>query len=219
MNPINKKKVNDILVDYKGEKKDSLVVFGKGPSFEIVDKKENEIFLCVNDAINHIDNCDFVVINDVKNMRKIKKEKLKNLKNLLIPYHIHVKLNPGSKITRQGPKLEYTYENFKKEFDEVYNGNLIVYNLRTIDANHPEFINLKTDISSAHNGIEFLTKYLPNVKNIETYGIGGKKGYHELFVNTVTKEHIIECCSQERVNIFKEWLLKFGKNHKLKINN
>ena len=36
-------------------------------------------------------------------MRKIKKHKLIKLKNLIIPYHIHIKLNQEIDLTEQGP--------------------------------------------------------------------------------------------------------------------
>lgn len=218
MKIIKKNNLQDIFKEY--DNKNKLVIFGKGPSFQIVSKNEkndNQIFLCTNDSINYIENCDFLVINDVKNMRKVKKEKLKNLKNLIIPYHIHIKLNPGSKETSQGPSLDYTYLNFMNEFSEYYSGNLIVYNLKTIDKNYPEFINLDSAISSAHSGLEFILNNF-KIKKVTTYGIGIKNGYHELFVPTVTKEHIELCCSQLRTDIFRDELKKMTKDITLKIN-
>lgn len=219
INVIKKCNVDELVKKYKNVKKDTLVVFGKGPSFKIVDKKDNQIFLCVNDSLNYINDCDFLVINDVKNMRKIKKDKLSRLKNLLIPYHIHIKLNPGSDITKQGPSLDYTYKNFIKEFKDSYKGNLIVFNLKSIDKNYSEFVSLKTAISSAHCGIEFLLGYLKNIKNVETYGMAGKNGYHKLFEHTVNRDHLNRCCSQIRANIFKDSLIKMTTNYNLKINN
>ena len=208
MNIVKLLDLPDILKQFQS--KNELILFGKGPSFRTgVQTKSNQMIMCVNDSINHINNCDILVINDLKNMFKIETGKLKNLKNLIIPYHIHQR--------NFKPDINYTYHNFCQTFNEKYQGNLIVYNLRTINVNYSDFVSLDTAISGAHTGLEFIFKFLPSIRTVSTYGIGKKNGYHPLFVPTVTKEHLKTKCSQARTNMFKNWAIALCNKFKVQL--
>ena len=215
------KKNNIYRLVNKFKNKQKLVVFGKGHSFKIPIKKDlDTIFICINDSINYVENCDFLVINDLKNLKKIDINKLNNLKNLIIPYHIHIKEMKNGKIEYLGPKFNFTYEDFVDAYQTIYKNNLIVYNLHTAAINYGEFITLETTISGAHNGIEFVLEYFPNVKDIETFGIGSGYGYHNLFENTEPKSHLDTFCSRSRSRFFKNELIKLIKKYEknIKIN-
>lgn len=206
MKIIYKKNINEIINLYKT--KNQLVIFGKGPSYKPnIIKKENQIFACVNDSINHIDNCDFLIVNDLKNFKKIDDKKLKNVTNLIIPYHIHINWKAD---------INFTYINVIEQLKDKFNNNLIVYNLRTINKNYKEFINLNTCMSGTHNIVEFNCSFL-KMKHIITYGIGKGSNYHKLFINTVTKEHLDIFCNKKRVNQFNKKLNQLCKDIKLEI--
>lgn len=149
------------------------IIFGKSPSFQIIKEKQPEqFFVCVNETINHIDNCDLLVCNDIDAFDKIDLHQLKNLKNILIPYHIHINSSFNQNVT---------YNNVITKIKDYFHGNLIIYNLRTANKEHTEHITLQSTMTSAHTGFEFMGRNLPQIKLVDFYGVLKGTGYHELF--------------------------------------
>ena len=76
---INKENINSVTEYFKN--KTTAAIFGKGPSFKQIKKKnDNELFVCINTSINYIDGCDILVANDFESYTNVKPEKLKDLK-------------------------------------------------------------------------------------------------------------------------------------------
>jgi hypothetical protein len=174
-----KKNINDVKTYFNNKKK--ICVFGKGPTFQIRTKKEDEYFACVNNTINYIDNCDILVCNDIETFDKINLERLVNLKFILCPYHIHFK----SKFHKT-----FTYNDVLKKISTYFTGKLIVYNLRTSNIEYPDF-----------TIIEFICKFLLNIKNIELYGVGvfSNSNYNKIFTEKIDDNFY----NNKRINLIK----------------
>ena len=150
------------------KKKKNAYFFGKGPTFKIINKKNNDdFFVCINDSINYINQCDLLVINDIETYNRINPEKYKNLKYILTPYYPH---------TNNSPKKNLDYKYIFNKIYPNFNGYIIIYNLKTGFSNHKNFINLYTANSGALNSLELLLYYIKNIKNYNFYGIGIIKG-------------------------------------------
>lgn len=152
---------------------DHAIFFGKGPTFDIVSKKTNkDMIVCLNHTANFIDDIDLLVCNDLDcGIESIKKEKFKDIKNILIPFHIHVNC---------GPRPNISYIDVINRIEEYFSGNLIVYNLSTTKP-YPNHISLKTRTSTGHTAIEFVTTFLKTIQNITTYGIANRPGYNSSY--------------------------------------
>ena len=90
INIINKDNFNLIENFFNGY--DNAVIFGKGPTFTPLKKKDNKTaFICINNTINYMDEqIDLLVCNDLEALSKlIDKSKLALCKNILVPFHIH----------------------------------------------------------------------------------------------------------------------------------
>lgn len=191
--------VQEELKDYK-----KIILFGKGPSFQIKEKTL-ELFFCGNDAMNFVD-CDVLCINDFESTERINKERLNDVKFILLPNNPHIK---------KAPNKSMTYNNIVEVFDSNFKGSYIVYNLKTSKEND-DFITLNTMISVSNTALEFASKYLKNIKDVETYGIGMMKNYSEIFYekNTTSpnevkdgswinlvKNDIINNCNTNKLNL------------------
>lgn len=181
MNIINVNNLENISSYFNQTKR--CIIFGKGPTFEIREKTDDEYFFCVNDTVNYIEKCDFLACNDIETFNYINLERLKSVKNILIPYHIHIKYKPHKLIT---------YKDVIKKIEPYFSGNLIVYNLKSINLNYPEFINIDTLNTTSNTIVEFIIRYLKNIKEIHTYGIGitNKLSYNNIFTNQYKKSNI-----------------------------
>jgi len=151
-------------------KNKKIVIFGKGPTFKIREKKEDEIYVCINDSINFVENPDIIVFNDIEAINKIKLNKLINLKKIVIPFYPHVKGYPNVNIT---------HIDIKETLKDCFNGEYYVYNLKS---SKPEkgFNIFNSYLTSSNTAAEWAIK--EGYKEIITYGIGGN-GYNELFGN------------------------------------
>ena len=210
MKIINKKNLNNILDLYKN--KTELIIFGKGPSFQQnIKKDDHQIFACVNNSINYVDNCDFLIINDLHNIDKLSKDKFKNVPNFVIPYHIHVLWTVLD---------NFTFKNVIDKIKDDFDNNLIIFNLITSKKIHDDYITLNTGFSSAHCIAELFIKFMPNINTITTYGIGNGSGYHQLFKKLQTKEHTRKFANSTKSSFFNRMMKKlvFKKNIKLNIN-
>uniref|UniRef100_A0A6C0CN92 Uncharacterized protein n=1 Tax=viral metagenome TaxID=1070528 RepID=A0A6C0CN92_9ZZZZ len=158
------------------------VVFGKGPTFKVIEKDEDTLFCCVNETINYIDDCDILVINDIEKFSNIIPSKFTNLKCILTPYHIH----KNAKFDKN-----LTYNDVIMKLKDYFNGYLIVHNLaiHIPKANYDDFITLPSKVvrSTCHTSCDFIFGFLTNIVCIDTYGFGisnsDNEFYNESFKN------------------------------------
>lgn len=165
---ITKEKVNLIQNIFSSYKKCN--IFGKGPTLRYISKDENNdtLFVCINDTINIIKECDLLVCNDIESFDKIDSKYLKNCKNILIPYHIHY---------MAGYNPNITYIDVIEKIKDHFTGNLLIYNLRTANKNYDNYISLSTALTSTHTGFEFIINFIKNIDQIDFYGFA-KKATH-----------------------------------------
>ena len=200
LNIINKNNLNIILNLFN--KKNKAIFFGKGPSFEIPSNKNiNEIYICVNETVNFIDNCDLLAVNDIEAFNIIDLKKLKNIKNIIMPYHIHSK----SKFN-----INITYKNALEKIKNYFDGNLIIYNLNTSKKKYDNFINISSTWTSIHTSTEFVLKYL-KIKNCKFIGVCSGDGYSHYFTNRENKKDKVH--SNSRIIKYKEALISFKKKY------
>lgn len=171
-------------------------IFGKGPTFKIIPKEENELRGAINQASNMIDGVDIICMNDRHNIYKINNSVYKRLKYLIIPEYLHI----DQKFSKDG--------HFLKILDylkDKFNGKIIVYNLLTSPKKNDLYISMETAISSANNLFEFISKYT-NIKDINTYGIGinTKDNYHKLFTGNGTYDNTSIDRILKNLNIIKK---------------
>jgi hypothetical protein len=140
------------------------VIFGKGPTFQIIPKEELvDVFVaCVNDTINYIDKCDILVCNDIETFDKIRLERLTICKYILVPYHIH---------KRCRPHLDFTYTNLIEKIKKYYSSKLIIYNLKTVKKIYKEMCTLDSARNSSVTAYEFISKYIPRIHSHTFYGV------------------------------------------------
>ena len=202
MNIITENKIN-LVVDYFKDY-DKFVIFGKGPTFKEKKKEIKEYYACVNNTINFINDCDILICNDVESFDKINLKKLNNLKFIIIPYHIH--------LNKKWNKL-ITYNDIIKKIKDYFKGSLIIYNLNSSNIKYNDYISLESKISSSNNMIDFICKYLKNIKKIDLYGIGIEKNYeyNNIFLNkeksspynynyiNKIRTHIINICTKNNL--------------------
>lgn len=182
-------------------------IFGKGPTFKIVDKNEElvELRCAINQASNIVKDVDFLCMNDHDNLFKIELDTYKNLKYLLIPEYLHINC--------QFDKKGY-FGNILEYLDGKFFGNLIVYNLITSKKKTPYFIDLKTATTSGNNCFEFICRYT-NIKNVDIYGMGikSKNNYNNIFVgNGNYTDKIIDIMICVLNNCSKQYGVKYILN-------
>ena len=192
--------VQEELKDYK-----KMILFGKGPSFQIKEKKL-ELFFCGNDAMNFVD-CDVLCINDFESTERINKERLNDVKFILLPNNPHI---------RKRPDKSMTYNNIVEVFDLHFKGNYIVYNLKTSKEND-DFITLNTMISVSNTALEFTSKYLKNIKDVETYGIGIMQNYSDVFYYNGKKNQSSESKNKDWINCVKDDIVNNCNANKLNL--
>jgi hypothetical protein len=150
-------------------------LFGKGSSLKYINKGDNDLFICINDSLNLIKNCDILVLNDIESFHLIDKSLLSEVKFILTPCYPHFNKKPSKDIT---------YKESLKIFKNYFYGDYIIYNLKTIDVIDDRFITLNSKISGANNALDFIIDYL-DIDHVKTYGIGiiSNDGYHDKFEN------------------------------------
>lgn len=162
-------------------------IFGKGPTFKIIDKNEDlvELRCAINQASNIAKDVDFLCMNDHHNLFKIELDTYKNLKYLLIPEYLHI---------NQKPCDEGYFVNILEYLDGKFYGNLIIYNLMTSKKKTEYFIDLNTAQSSGNNCFEFIC-INTKIKKVNIYGMGkkSKNNYNDIFVgNGNYKDNVID---------------------------
>lgn len=206
MNIINISKIS--LIKNYFECKDTCIIFGKGPTFKIIkteDISSNVAVICINDTINYIDNCDLLVCNDIESFKKINLKRLNNCSNILIPYHIHYNCKAD---------INKAYKNVIKIIEPFFTGNLIVYNLSSINKNYKEFITLKTALTSSHTAFEFIGTFIKNIKSCIFYGVAKKCDNRDaIFYNN--SNCVMNKIHQKRCKEYKDMLDKLSKSFNL----
>lgn len=182
------------------------IVYGKGPTFRNdIEKQPKELRCAINQACNYLDNVDMVCCNDAISIYDIDKNKLKNIKFLLIPEYLH--LNNEFNVDGYWEKSIYNH------VKDYFNGYYIIYNLNTNENSNENLITLDTAITSTNNLIEFISKFT-NIKKIITYGFGvlsnqkyskyftdnKEARYDEKRINNI-RETAIENCIDNNVDI------------------
>lgn len=151
-------------------------IFGKGPTFKMVDKNEDlvELRCAINQASNVAKDVDLLCMNDHHNLFKIELDTYKNLKYILIPEYLHV----NQKSCNEG-----YFVNILNYLDGKFFGNLIIYNLITSKKKTEYFIDLNTAQSSGNNCFEFIC-INTKIKKVDIYGMAkkSKKNYNDIFV-------------------------------------
>ncbi len=185
--------------------KTTAFIFGKGPTFQARPKEsDTELYICVNDSINQIDQCDILVVNDIETFEKIDKEKLYLVPYLLLPERPH---------TKNKPQHEKIWSDFRNSFEPWFQGSYIIYHLATTPKLSPSILVLPSMCSGSNTAVDLVVKYLPTISTVELYGVGMKKQfqYNEVFLkdnkhNSVyndeyigrIRSHIEKSCQQAK---------------------
>jgi hypothetical protein len=187
-NDIKKNKINDniLLIDNNNlhilktdfENINLVRIFGKGPTFQDIEKKSNKEFnIGINQTVNELSDCDMLVINDLHNIYLIKDEIFKKIKYILTPEYLHIN---GTFSTNGYFKKVYEYVKEKK-----FIGKYIVYNLQSNRNPNINYISLPSCLTSCNTANDFVCIYLNKfVKHIEFYGVGIylSKNYNDKFI-------------------------------------
>jgi hypothetical protein len=187
MKIIKKKDINIILEDIN--KNNFATIFGKGPTFKILEKEKNEFRICINQSSNLSPDVDMIAINDLHNIYKIHDCVYNKLKYLLIPEYLHKE--------KTGREKEY-YSIILKYLQDKFFGNLIIYNLKTTKQKNEELIDLFSVSSSGNTAVDFICEQT-KIKKIELYGIAVEgDNYHSEFIGN---------------GYYKKNLIRFMKNY------
>ena len=156
----------DIIDDVSKEtlsKYTKACIFGKGPTFRVLDKSEHPdtFFICVNDTIAHLDQCDMFALNDIESAQRQKNEHFSKCDFILVPNFPH-RDNHCPRNIRYSKVVDIVKPAFK--------GSVIVYNLSTAP-NDKTYIDLDTAWSTSLNALDFVCKHCKNVTHIDFYGV------------------------------------------------
>ena len=200
--------IDDIKVYFRTFEK--CMIFGKGPTFQIFDKNDyyNTAFVCINETINYIDNCDLLVCNDIESIRNINKIRLKECANILIPYYIHKNGKSHKNID---------YNNVISDIKKYFTGNLIVYNLKTGYKQHNEYISLYSAVTSTHTAFEFLINYIKNIQEYSFYGFA-KDGDNTKAIFYNTKNNAMNNSHKSRHKMYIDEIREIVNNNNIIFN-
>jgi hypothetical protein len=146
---------------------DTAVFFGKGETFYDRPRKDNELYLCGNNAINHLSECDILIMNDIIATKLIDPESYSKVDYIMIPFRPH---NDDGY-----PEPNLTYFDFIKQTQNYFNGDYIIINLPTCQIKPKEIFNLNVGWSVINTGVDFIGLYT-KIRKVETYGfaVSGK---------------------------------------------
>ena len=194
-----------VIKDFISYKK--CIIFGKGPTFTILDKKNytDTAFICINETINYIDNCDLLVCNDIESIERIDKKRLHNCKNILIPYYIHKNSISHKNID---------YRNVISIIEKDFTNNVIIYNLRTGYKKYEEYPYLQTSLTSTHTAFEFIVKYIKNIHIVDFYGFA-KDGDNTKAIFYNTKNNIHNISHKSRYTQYRNVIKDLSKNNNI----
>lgn len=173
VNIITLNKIEELIAkEFSGYKE--CIILGKGPTFKKVESpREDTLVIGVNETVDHSDNVDMLVANDIETFERLNLDRLQHIKHILIPNKPH---KNGS------PKKEITYKSIITIIDKYFSGNLIVYNLGT-SRKDPQFINLPGVITSGNTAADFVGHFTNTINKVTMYGIGvsSKSNYSKVF--------------------------------------
>lgn len=173
MNIITLTKIDELISNEFSSYRECIIL-GKGPTFKKVElRKEGTLVIGVNETIDHSDNVDMLVANDLETFQRLNLDRLKYIKHILVPNKPH---QNGS------PKENLTYKNVIAIIDKYFSGNLIVYNLGT-SAKDKRFISLPVVESSGNTAADFIGHFTNTINKVTMYGIGvtSKDNYSKVF--------------------------------------
>jgi hypothetical protein len=172
----------------------NVTIFAKGPSFQVIQKQENDLFIAVNHTINFIE-ADIFVFNDIdyeigedrENKAQINPQNLRNCKVIFCPYHPHVKCRPNKNVT-----IDYVCS----KLEPYFSGIIIPYNLHSARVFNgiinDYYTPLQCNLISSSSITAFLfCKELLSKKSVTTYGITirhNKNEKKEQYYNDVFKQ-------------------------------
>ena len=171
-----------------------VIVFGKGPTFKNIPRKNNETFhIGINQASNILDDIDMIVINDIHNIFKIIPETIKKLKYILTPEYMNIEL----RYNENGYwKNAYIYL-----INNGFTGKYIIYNLKNRKVHNNDIISLESYHTSANTAIEFICIFT-KIINIHTYGVANGLNYGEGFIgNGIYDEKRIKFIYDNIINL------------------
>lgn len=159
------------------DKFDKAIFFGKGQSFKNRPKEKGEIYLAGNNAVNHLSQCDILMMNDYIATELIYDESYEIIDYIIIPEKPHY--------TNGKPHKDITYMSMIENIGDKFKGDYIIINLPT-NKNYTYFFNTQTCASVINTGIDFIGDYT-NIKKIETYGFALNGYYCDEIINSNTK--------------------------------
>jgi hypothetical protein len=157
---------------------DTAVLFGKGETFYDRPRKNNELYLCGNNAINHLSECDILIMNDIVATELIDKEAYSKVEYIMIPFRPH--------FTDGKPKPNLTYFEFIRRTQNYFKGDYIIINLPTCEGQPKEVFELPTAWSVINTGVDFIGLYT-KIRKVETYGFAVSGKYCEDVKNSGKK--------------------------------
>jgi len=173
MNIITLTKIDELIAKEFSVYKECIIL-GKGPTFKKVEARiENTLVIGVNETIDHSDNVDMLVANDLETFERLNLDRLRHIKHILVPNKPH---------KDHSPKKDITYKNVITIIDKYFSGNLIVYNLGT-SSKDPQFISLPVIKTSGNTAADFVGYFTNTIDRVTMYGIGvsGKSNYSKVF--------------------------------------
>jgi hypothetical protein len=177
-----------------------IYIIGKGPSLKSIIKREhdNQIIVAINDAANICQDLDFICINDEYNFDMLKKDTLKNIKNIIMLTNPHINTVLKDKSIRQGPVKEYSYiDLYNKLIKLKCSAKIHLCSIHTSYIKENNIVDIGKVYSSGDTAISFFIKN--GFKNIKTVGIGNDIGYSKLTNRLISKSKVIKNTNE------KEW--------------
>lgn len=198
---INKNKIGDIN-DFKNK---HIQMFGKGPTFKDVEKKD--IKICINQTANFVNDVDILAINDIHNIDRVNMDVIKKLKYIIMPEY----LNVNQTFNKSG-HWSYVYDKVKN----IFNGKFILYNLANGNrhpSNEQLYNNDRRCYLTTANTCNYLLCNYFKIKQIDFYGIGviNQNNYKDGFIGNGTYDNV-------RLTRINKNLQTICKENKVKYN-
>lgn len=186
-------------------------IFGKGPTFrDVIDSDDKTLHIGVNQTVNYLTKCDGLVVNDIEHIYNVQDDFYKRLKFIIIPEYPH-KNFVFNKNT--------TWRILWDKINDIFNGHIIIYNLKTNKNPNPNLITLKSLLFTPNTANDFVVQYLNKyVTEIEYYGIAiiDNSEYNPIFniksvVNMYPNSRLIQI-RDNLINRCKEYNISYSFN-------
>ena len=173
MNIITLTKIDELISNEFSNYRECIIL-GKGPTFKKVESpREDTLVIGVNETVDHSDNVDMLVANDIETFKRLNLDRLKYIKHILVPNRPH---------KNHSARQDVTYKHIITIIDKYFSGNLIVYNLGT-SAPDPQFISLPVINTSGNTAADFVGRFTNTIDRVTMYGIAvaDKSDYAKVF--------------------------------------